>query len=211
LDTSRNVPEAVEMTDGLQRFAGLLRASPHNLLSPKGLEELETRHFPEATHFAASLPEGVRLLDIGSGGGLPGIVVALARPDLEVHLLDATKKKCAFLEEACAALAVPATVHHGRAEDLARGPLGHSFDVVTARAVAPLERLVPWAAPYLRSGGRLHAIKGERWLQELEAATDALSLHGMEVVETPLEGERPTEDAGHPARPRVVVLERRSK
>jgi 16S rRNA (guanine527-N7)-methyltransferase len=211
LNDPKSLLKPSEPPAALRTFAELLRASPHNLLSPKALEELETRHFPEALHFAASLPSGVRVLDLGSGGGLPGIVIALVRDDLQVHLMDATKKKCVFLEEARAGLDVTVTVHHGRAEDLARGPLRGAFDVVTARAVAPLKRLVPWAAPYLRSGGRLHAIKGERWREELEAASGVLRRQGMEVVATPAEGEGPIDGVEVPPRPRVVVLERRSK
>ena len=188
-------------------FARLLRSSPHNLLSAKGLEELETRHFPEALHFAESLPRGDRLLDVGSGGGLPGIVIALARPDLEVHLLEATAKKCTFLVEAASELAVPVTVHNGRAEELAVGPLRRSFDLVTARAVAPLVRLVPWVAPYLREGGQLHAIKGERWGEELAEAGGQMARHGLGVLRTPEldEGAAVTDRPG----PRVVILERR--
>ncbi len=184
----------------LVRFAELLRASPHNLLSPRGLEELESRHFPEALDFATSLPAGPRLLDIGSGGGLPGLVIAIARPDLEVHLLEATGKKAHFLSEASADMDVPVTVHHGRAEELATGALAGGFDLVTARAVAPLDRLVPWSSPYLGPGGQLHAIKGERWGEELEVARPLLQRHGLRVLRTP------TDDG--PDGPRVVVLER---
>jgi 16S rRNA (guanine527-N7)-methyltransferase len=188
----------------LQKYAELLRSSPHNLLSPKGLEELESRHFPEAVAFSASLPAGPRLLDIGSGGGLPGIVVAIERPDLEVHLLEATGKKAAFLEEASSVLGLGIVVHHGRAEQLAVGDLARTFDLVTARAVAPLERLAPWCAPYLRPGGQLHAIKGERWPEELEAAAPALRTSGLRVISTP--DQAPAPDGG--LAPRVVVLER---
>lgn len=177
--------DRAERNAGLSNFATLLRDSPHNLLSPRGLEELEERHFPESVAFAAGLPPGPRLLDLGSGGGLPGVVIALCRVDLEVELLEATGKKATFLAEACAELGLRVTVHHGRAEDLARPPLGGSFDLVTARAVAPLDRLIPWAAPYLRPGGQLHAIKGERWQAELDAAGPAIARHGLEVVSTP--------------------------
>jgi len=184
----------------LSRFAELLRESPHNLLSPRGLQELESRHFPEAIHFAVALPAGPRLLDIGSGGGLPGLVIAIVRPDLEVHLLEATAKKANFLSEASADMGVPVTVHHGRAEELATGALAGGFDLVTARAVAPLDRLVPWSSPYLKAGGQLHAIKGERWGEELEVARPQLQRHGLRVLSTP------TEEG--PDGPRVVVLER---
>lgn len=190
----------------LSTFAALLRASPHNLLSPRGLEELETRHLPESLAFAAQLPRSVRVLDVGSGGGLPGVVIAIAREDLEVHLLEATRKKVVFLTEAVDTLGLSVVIHHGRAEDLAVDPLRGSFDVVTARAVAPLERLVPWCAPYLRPGGRLFAIKGEQWQDEVTAANGSIEAAGMVVRALPAssEGASPERDG----RPRVVILER---
>ncbi len=191
----------------LSRFAELLRASPHNLLSARGLSELEHRHFPEGVAFARALPSVARVLDVGSGGGLPGIVVAIARPDLKVHLIEATRKKADFLLEAVTDLGLPVTVHHGRAEELSSGELGRSFDVVCARAVAPLERLVPWCAPYLRPGGQLHAIKGERWADELEAAVPALRAAHLIVRATPTSR---TPEVGSGGGPLVVVLEHAS-
>lgn len=188
----------------LLRYAQLLRASPHNLLSPRGLDELEDRHLPEAVVFSSRLPDGPRLLDLGSGGGLPGVVIAAARPDLKVELLDATRKKTEFLSEVNAELGLSMVIHHGRAEDLGHGPLAAGFDLVTARAVAPLDRLVPWAAPFLRPGGQLHAIKGERWGEELAAAAPMLRRAGMRVRSTP-EG---VASEGHG--PLVVVMERTS-
>lgn len=193
------------LADILHRYGTLLRESPHNLLSPRGLDELEVRHFPESLAFSARLPTGPRLLDVGSGGGLPGIVIAAARPDLEVHLLDSTRKKTDFLSEACSTLGLAVEVHHGRAEELAGGPLGRTFDLVTARAVAPLDRLVAWAAPFLKVGGQLHAIKGERWSEELTEAESELRRVGLAVLSTPDDGP-PEQERGSP---RVVVLERR--
>lgn len=193
-----------DLAHTLRRYAALLRESPHNLLSPRGLEELESRHFPESLAFGAGLPAGPRLLDLGSGGGLPGIVIAASRPDLMVHLLDATRKKTDFLTEAASALDLAVGVHHGRAEDLSDGPLAGTFDLVTARAVAPLERLVPWAAPFLKVGGELHAIKGERWAEELAAAEAECKRRGMVVRSTP-EGTSP---GGREGTPLVVVLQR---
>ena len=188
----------------LERYAGALRASPHNLLSPKGLSELESRHFPESLVFAATLTPGTRLLDVGSGGGLPGLVIAMTQPQIDVHLLEATGKKARFLEDVARELGLAVEVHHGRAEELARPPLADTFDVVTARAVAPLERLAPWCAPFLRPGGRLLAIKGEQWKAELEGASTAIRAAGLQVVSTPNgQGDEVTQG------PLVVVLERR--
>ena len=192
------------LSEQLQKYAELLRGSPHNLLSPRALQELESRHLPESVAFAAILPAGPRLLDVGSGGGLPGLVIAIERTDLQVHLLEATRKKATFLAETVSALGLGAVVHHGRAEELASGELRGTFDIVTARAVAPLERLVPWCAPFLRPGGQLHAIKGERWAEELEEARSALGSHGLAVVRTPARGQA----SDHETTPRVLVLER---
>lgn len=188
----------------LERFAELLRGSPHNLLSPRGLGELETRHFPESVAFARSLPAGPRVLDLGSGGGLPGLIIAAARPDLDVHLLEATGKKATFLSEAADALGLDVTVHHGRAEDLATGELARGFAVVTARAVAPMVRLAPLAAPFLAPGGRLYAIKGDRWKEEMTEAEGAVRAAGLTLVGAP-EGPRGSTDEA----PVVLVLERR--
>lgn len=196
-----------EIGSRLSHFAVVLRRSPHNLLSPRALDELEERHFPESLAFAKSLPPGPRVLDIGSGGGLPGIIVALARPDLSVELLDATRKKSDFLQEVAKELDLDIIVHHGRAEELSNGGLAGRFDVVTARAVAPLDRLVLWAAPFVRSGGTIHAIKGERWAEELTAAAGAVRTAGLEVSDVPSE---PRSGVLHGDGPRVVVLRRRA-
>ena len=194
--------EPDEIARLLSAYAEAVHASPHNLLSPRGLEELSSRHIPEAVAFARGLPRTSRLLDIGSGGGLPGIVIAITRPDLELHLMEATGKKATFLSEVAARLELRVTVHHGRAEELARPPLTGSFDLVTARAVAPLERLVPWAEPYLGPKGQLHAIKGERWGEELDAARPTAERLGLRVVA------RPGRSRGD-LEPLVVVLGRK--
>ncbi|MFZ9881132.1 MAG: 16S rRNA (guanine(527)-N(7))-methyltransferase RsmG [Phycisphaerales bacterium] len=196
--------EAVE--ERLHRFASLVAGSPHNLVSKQARAELVGRHVPESRRFAATLPGPGRLLDLGSGGGFPGMVIAVVRPDLDVHLLEATHKKADFLERTGAALGIPVTVHNGRAEDLARGPLAGGFDVVTARAVAPLERLVVLAAPFLRPGGTLHALKGERWREELDHALPVLPGLGLVAADLPESGPDTSEPSASPLR--VVVLQR---
>lgn len=201
-----NLPDATE--ERLQRFAALVRGSEHNLVSRRAREELEDRHVPECVALAGMLPQGAqRVLDIGSGGGFPGMVLAIVRPELDVHLLDSTAKKTTFLAEAAADLGVDVTVHTGRAEDLQRGDLAGTFNVVTARAVAPLDRLVAWAIPFLRRGGVFYAVKGERWAQELEAARSAITRAGASVVATPEDvPSGSTSDGDH--QPRVVMLNR---
>ena len=189
----------------LDAFVQAVESSPHNLVSQRARTELRERHLPECVAFAATLPVGpARLLDVGSGGGFPGMVLGILRPDLDVTLLDATRKKVAFLSEVAVELDVPVQALHGRAEEIARTDLGGSFDLVTARAVAPLERLVGWTVPFLRPGGLLYAIKGGRWREELDAAASALRDWGAEAVATPEE----LGDSPDGVRPLVVIIRR---
>ena len=197
-----------EQAAQLRAFSERVRESPHNLVSRRARDELDTRHVPEAVALARLLPAGPhRLLDVGSGGGFPGIVIAIVRPDLEVHLLESTRKKVAFLEEVADALGLGLTVHHGRAEELARREeLADSFDLVTARAVAALEDLLDLTLPFLAADGVLYAVKGERWAEELAAAEQALRRAGGVVLATPddlLAAVGETEQ-----RPRVVMIGR---
>jgi 16S rRNA (guanine527-N7)-methyltransferase len=137
------------------------------------------------------------------------MVLAIVRPELEVHLLDATAKKTAFLTATAAELGVEVTVHTGRAEELQRGELAGSFDLVTARAVAALDRLVGWAIPFLRTGGVLYAVKGERWEEELAEAGVAMQRVGAAVIATPEDLHRGPA-APEATTPRVVMLGRTS-
>jgi len=183
----------------LHAYSRLVRASPHNLLSKRGLEELESRHVPESARFALALPTGGEVLDLGSGGGLPGLVIAILRPDVGVHLVEATRKKAEFLRDAADALGLTVTIHHARAEELADGDLRERFPIVTARAVARLSALADLAYPFLAPGGALYAIKGERWRSEVEELSD----NRLELASSP--------DAGPitgTSGPSVVVLRR---
>ncbi len=190
----------------LTAFAAAVRASPHNLLSQRALEELESRHIAESLAFANLLPGGGRVLDLGTGGGFPGMVVAIARPDLHVTLLDSTSKKIAFLQDFAAEHEISVETLDGRAEDL-QSAHARTFDVVTARAVAPLERLVGWALPFLRPNGALYAIKGERWREELQAALPAIRQHRAQVAGVP-GGPSSTgsTDSTRTDEPRVVII-----
>ncbi|MBW3561671.1 MAG: 16S rRNA (guanine(527)-N(7))-methyltransferase RsmG [Actinobacteria bacterium] len=189
--------------DGDERLAGLveaIRASPHNLVSPRAAAELESRHVPECLALARMLPDGAgRLVDVGSGGGLPGIVIAIARPDLRVTLVESTRKKADFLRATTRALELDVEVVNERAETLSG-----DFDLATARAVAPLGRLIPWVVPLLRPGGRLFAVKGERWREELEEAREHLERGTAHLVATPDE-DRARDGAVDPPL-RVVII-----
>ncbi|MFO7777647.1 MAG: 16S rRNA (guanine(527)-N(7))-methyltransferase RsmG [Nitriliruptoraceae bacterium] len=173
----------------LEGFAAAVRASPHNLVSPGAREVLWERHVLESVAFSQLLPVSDRdsaLLDVGSGGGFPGIVIAIMRPDLSVTLLDARQKKVTFLRHLVDDLHLSSDVLHGRAEELARQEQHRArYDLVTARAVAPMTRLLPWTIPFLAPGGLLYAIKGDRWREELEDAVAVLRRHRARVVVTP--------------------------
>lgn len=192
----------------LARFAELVASSPHNLVSRRARGEVLSRHVRESAAFADDVPaDARRLIDIGSGGGFPGMVIAMLRPEITVHLVESSSKKARFLREVAETLAVPAHIHDVRAEELRQGPLAGTFDVATARAVAPLEMLLPLTVPFLRTGGLLMAIKGARWAEEVEDARRRFAKWQVEVVSTPAAG------AGDPApgaSPRVVTLRHRS-
>lgn len=149
-----------------------------NLTSITEPSEVWSRHALDALSLVpelADLKPGSRLVDIGSGGGVPGIILAIARPDLTVVLVEATEKKAVFLKAVSHALGLEnVSVVSKRAEQVLASDLPGTYDAVTARAVAKLETLLPWTAPFAKRGGRLLLIKGERAAEELEGAKRAL-------------------------------------
>lgn len=129
------------------------------LLGPREVDRIWERHILNCAAIAPAFAPGSTVADVGSGAGLPGVVLAILRPDLIVTLLESLERRVTFLEEVQAALRQPnLAIVRTRAEDYS----GARFDAVTARAVAPLERLVGWTLPLLKPGGQLFAIKGER-------------------------------------------------
>jgi 16S rRNA (guanine527-N7)-methyltransferase len=149
-------------TDGVTR----------GLLGPREVPRLWGRHLLNCAAVAELIPPDAAVTDVGSGAGLPGIPLALARPDLLIELLEPLARRVVFLEEVVVALALDrVTVVRGRAEDSSGGP---GVDVVTARAVAPLSRLAAWCLPLLRPGGSLIALKGSQAPAELDAAVGDL-------------------------------------
>lgn len=160
----------------------LARNQRMNLTGDRTPELQWSAHVGDALPVAAlmegaldSAPAGLRLLDVGSGGGVPGLVWALIWPEAEVTLLEATGKKARFLESAAELLGLRnVRVLNGRAEDLGREPAQREkYDVVTARALAALPALAEWTLPFLRVGGTLFAMKGPDPAPEIEAARSA--------------------------------------
>jgi 16S rRNA (guanine527-N7)-methyltransferase len=150
-----------------------------NLTAIKDAESAWERHVLDALTLVpllADIPVGGRLVDVGSGGGLPGIPLAIARPDLAITLVESTQKKAGFLEAVSAALGLSnVSVHPERAERLLAGELGAAFDVVTARAVGRLEALAPLTVPFARPGGLVLLVKGQRADEELAEARSVLA------------------------------------
>jgi 16S rRNA (guanine527-N7)-methyltransferase len=150
-----------------------------NLTAIKDPESAWERHILDALTLLPLLPEvaaGPRLVYIGSGGGIPGIVLAIARPDLHVTLIEATQKKAAFLSAVSAAMGLSnVEVLAERAEKLGKGELRDAFDVVTARAVARLDALAPLTLPFARPGGLVLLIKGQRADEEVAEARSVIA------------------------------------
>lgn len=187
------------------RYAALLadEGVAWGLLGPREVPRLWDRHLLNCVALARLIPQNAALADVGSGAGLPGIVLSLVRPDLRVTLIEPLHRRAAFLSLAVETLALDRVkVLRSRAEGpdaLAAAP----FDVVTARAVAPLDRLVAWCLPLLAPGGQLLALKGTQAAAELARARPVLRRAGAgdaAIVELPAEP---------PLSPTIVVTMRR--
>lgn len=158
-------PEIQVSRETFEPYAQLLQSEgvERGLIGPREGERIWERHIFNCLPLATLIPDGARIIDIGSGAGLPGIVLALARPDISVILLEPLERRCAFLREAVERLALTNTqVERKKALDY-QG----KFDVVTARAVAPMDRLLAWSWDLLAPGGRILAMKGDRAEEEL--------------------------------------------
>ena len=159
----------------LERYAELLASEGvvRGLIGPREVPRLWDRHLVNCGLLAPLIPEGARVADLGSGAGLPGLVLALARPDLQVTLIEPMARRVAFLTEACLTLgADQVTVVRGRAEDSTDR---HGFDVVTSRALAPLPQLLAWSLPLVAAGGVMLALKGSSAAEEIESAGPELT------------------------------------
>lgn len=165
----------------IQAFAEFLITAgiERGLIGPREGERIWDRHIFNCLPVTELIPQGASLFDIGSGAGLPGIVIALARPDLKVTLIEPLERRVEFLNEAAAILDLPFPIEvlRGRAQDIKK-----TADFVTARAVAPLEKLKKISWHMVKTGGSLLAMKGE------SAATEMVGVKGAQLHEIKLEG-----------------------
>lgn len=158
-------------------------AVERGLLGPRELPRLWSRHVLNCAVLEELVPQGAAVVDVGSGAGLPGIALALARPDVRITLVEPLERRVTWLESVVADLDLDVAVRRARAEEV-HGQL--SAPVVTARAVAPLRRLAGWGLPLVEPGGELLAIKGRSARAELDAARAVLGrlgAAGADVVE----------------------------
>lgn len=155
--------------DRAERYAQILAGAgvERGLLGPREVDRLWDRHILNSAAIAELLTPDERIADIGSGAGLPGIPLALARPDLRLTLIEPLLRRSEFLREVVDDLGVEITIVRGRAEDRSVRQQVGEMDVVVSRAVASLDKLTKWSMPLLRPDGLMVAIKGERADEEI--------------------------------------------
>ncbi len=179
------------------RYAEVLATSAieRGLIGPSEAERIWDRHIENCYPISTLFKAGATVADIGSGAGLPGLVIALARPDLQITLIEPLKRRCDFLSEVISELELDVKIIQSKAEGVKKG-----FDYVTARAVAPLERLIGSTWHLIKPQGFLLAMKGERASAEIAEISAKTLKKGMEIElkEIPFMGETS----------RVVVVKR---
>jgi 16S rRNA (guanine(527)-N(7))-methyltransferase GidB len=161
------------------RYAELLQefGEERGLIGPREVDRIWSRHIVNCAALLPFLPSSGTVMDVGSGGGLPGIVVACARPDLDFVLVESMEKRCAWLDEVRTELDLDnVQIICGRAEEL-KGKL--KVDAVTARAVANLAKLIRLTSKLIKPNGRLLALKGRRAYEEVEDAAYELRRHHL--------------------------------
>ena len=185
-----NAPLTDQQRGQLVTYAELIERwnAVYNLTAIRDRAELVERHLSECLALA-NLLSGERVADLGSGAGLPGLVLAIAEPERTFWLLDKVGKKTRFLTHVCGELGLTnVNVYHGRIEDF---PASTPFDTVVARALAPLQRLVGLAGPLLRPSGRLVALKGANLEAELEHLPAGFRVEATRVLPAQAPGPAP--------------------
>ncbi|MGH3438130.1 MAG: 16S rRNA (guanine(527)-N(7))-methyltransferase RsmG [Sciscionella sp.] len=168
-----------------ERYVDLLAAEgvKRGLIGPREVDRLWERHVLNSAVVGELIPCGATVVDVGSGAGLPGIPLAIARPDLTVTLMEPMARRVAWLGEVVAELALPMQVVRGRAEeDVVRQQVG-ACDIAVARALAPLARLASWCLPLIKPAGRVLALKGASVSEEIARDQPAVLRAGGKPLE----------------------------
>lgn len=169
-----------EQVQLLDRYAQVLWAwnEKLNLTRHTDYEKFVSRDVVDSQWLERFLDSAERVLDVGTGGGVPGIVLAILRPDLEVSLCESVAKKARAVEDIARQLGLSIAVHHARAEELLAD---QEYDTLIVRAVAPLDKLLTWFKPHWDSFQRLLVLKGPAWVEERAAAQEKKLLRGVRI------------------------------
>lgn len=175
--------------DLARRFVRALveHGEERGLIGPQEVPRIWTRHVLNCAIAAPLFPTGGRVGDVGSGAGLPGVVLAIARPDVTWELIEPMERRVSWLDEQVSALGLEnVTVHRARADEAA---VEGMLDAVTARAVSAMRTLIPWTAPLVRDGGELILLKGRSVDAEIDAAHKVLRKHRVTDVRVEVLGD----------------------
>lgn len=175
-----------ESLDRFDKYAKMLVETNKtlNLTAITEPDEIVTKHFCDCLSLLkeVEIPQGAKLIDIGTGAGFPGVVLLIARPDLKITLMDSTNKRLVFVQSVVDALGLNANVVHSRAEEAGKNPaFREKYDFVTARAVANMQTLSEYCLPFLKVGGLFAAMKGAKASDELSVAKGAIKILGGQV------------------------------
>ena len=183
------VPLSEEQLEQLEKYAALLCEwnEKMNLTAITDDEGIAYKHFLDCLALLRNfdIPKNAKVADVGTGAGFPGIVLKIARPDIELTLIDSLQKRLTFLDTVLHELGIKATLVHSRAEDAGHDKaLREKFDVVTARAVANLSVLTEYCLPLAKVGGAFVPMKTAEVAEELSGAENAVKILGGETRET---------------------------
>lgn len=183
------VPLSEEQLEQLEKYAALLCEwnKKMNLTAITDDEGIAYKHFLDCLALLRNfdIPKNAKVADVGTGAGFPGIVLKIARPDIELTLIDSLQKRLTFLDTVLRELGIKATLVHSRAEDAGHDKaLREKFDVVTARAVANLSVLTEYCLPLAKVGGAFVPMKTAEVAEELFGAENAVKILGGETRET---------------------------
>jgi 16S rRNA (guanine527-N7)-methyltransferase len=175
-----------ETLERLDAFVALFleRQERQNLVAASTVGQVWSRHIIDSLQLRSALPDAKTWLDLGSGAGFPGLVLACAlagEPNARVDLIESHQRKAAFLTDVAQRLALPALVHAGRIEDILPNWSGQIPDAVTARALAPLEKLLSWTAPLIKKGAKGVFPKGQHVGLELTEAAKSWRIQAQRL------------------------------